>query len=147
MRIGVSPWDETVWRGIDGLMHRSKRARALSLTIEPNAYGSLSTLDCTSLSLSLSLSSCFSLHSSILSPRAQSFFLPSRPSRTEPLPAPYYSLRRSHFAPLFPLPSRLLICQAALRSHIELRIDNPSTFQSTTPCASTSLARRNARSD
>ena len=70
MRIRVSPWDETVWRGIDGLMHRSKRARALSLTIEPNAYGSLSTLDCVSLSLSLSLSlsSCFSLHSSILSP-------------------------------------------------------------------------------
>ena len=139
----MSPWDETVWRGIDGLMHRSKRARALSLTIEPNGYGSLSTLDCAS----LSLSSCFSLHSSILSPRAQSFFLPSRPSRTEPLPVPYYSLRRSHFAPLFPLPSRLLICQAALRSHLELRIDSPSTFQSTTPCASTSLARRNARSD
>ena len=71
----------------------------------------------------LSISSCFFLHSSILSPRAQSFSLPSRPSRTEPLPAPYYSLRRSHFAPLFPLPSRLLICQAALRScHLELRI-------------------------
>ena len=144
MRIGVSPWDETVWRRIDDLRHRSKRARALSLTIEPqwlriSLYAGLC--------FSLSLSSCFSLHSSILSPRAQPFFLPSRPSRTEPLPAPYYSLRRSHFAPLFPLPSRLLICQAALRSHIELRIDNPSTFQSTTPCASTSLARRNARSD
>ena len=95
----------------------------------------------------LSISSCFSLHSSILSPRAQSFSLPSRPSRTEPLSAPYYSLRRSHFAPLFPLPSRLLICQAALRSHIELRIDNPSTFQSNTPCVPASLARRNARSD
>ena len=39
MRIGVSPWDETVWRGIDGLMHRSKRARALSLTIEPQWLG------------------------------------------------------------------------------------------------------------
>jgi len=25
MRIGVPPWNEAVWRAIDGLMHRSKR--------------------------------------------------------------------------------------------------------------------------
>ena len=120
----MSPWDETVWRGIDGLMHRSKRARALRLTIEPQ-WLRISTLDCAS--LSLSLSSRFSLRSSILSPRARPFSLPSRPSGTEPLPSPYYSLRRSHFAPLFPLLSLLLISQIALRTcHFELSI-RPST--------------------
>ena len=39
MRIGVSPGDEIVWRRIDDLRHRSKRVRALSLTIEPQWLG------------------------------------------------------------------------------------------------------------
>ena len=141
----VSPWDETAWRGIDGLMHRSKRARALSLTIEPNAYGSLSTLNCTSLSLSLLASLC-TLPSCLLGPNP--FFC--HPALLGPnhclLPTTHFADRTSHLSSLFPRGCSFVRPHFATVTS-NFASGNPSTFQSTPPCASPSLARRNARSD
>ena len=141
----VSPWDETAWRGIDGLMHRSKRARALSLAIVANAYGSLSTLDCTSFSLSLLASFC----------TLPSYLLGPNPFLCHPallglnhclLPTTHFADRTSHLSSLFPRGCSFVRPHfAAVTSNFAS--GNPSTFQSTPPCASPSLARRNARSD
>ena len=98
-----------------------------------------------SLSLSLLASLC-TLPSCLLRPNP--FFC--HPALLGPnhclLPTTHFADRTSHLSSLF---SR---CCLFLRSHFaavtsNFASGNPSRFQSTPPCASPSLARRNARSD
>ena len=126
MRIGVSPWDETVWRGIDGLMHRSKRARALSLTIEPqwlriSLYSGLYF----SLSLSLLASIC-TLPSCLLGPKP---FL-CHPALLGPnhclLPTTHFADRTSHLSSLFPRGCSFVRPHCAVTSNFASTIHPPS---------------------
>ena len=121
----VSPWDEPAWRGIDGLMPRSKRARALSLAIVANAYGSLSTLDCNSLSLSLLASLC-TLPSCLLGPNP--FFC--HPALLGPnhclLPTTHFADRTSHLSSLFPRGCSFVRPHCAVTSNFASTIHPPS---------------------
>ena len=104
MRIRVSPWYETVWRGIDG---------------------PLSTLDCNSLSLSLLASLC-TLPSCLLGPNP--FFC--HPALLGPnhclLPTTHFADRTSHLSSLFPRGCSFVRPHCAVTSNFASTMHPPS---------------------